>query len=121
MPKMGYCKPGLEPTEHPTMKDIYWAAGLCEGEASFCKHPAKENSERVQLPQAEDNKEILEKMQKLFGGSVYIVQKGDNNGYTQNQYRWVINGSRARGFMMTIFSLMSSKRKSQILKAFNKE
>src|SRR3990167_7593139 len=118
MPPLGWCKPGLEATEHPSIQDIYWTAGFCEGEASFCRDIRRKYYQRVQLPQVEDNLWALQKMQRLFGGSISSVWK---NAYSKRgmreQYRWIISGSRARGFMMTIFSLMSPKRKSQIQRA----
>lgn len=96
-----------------TLRDIEWAAGFCEGEASFGK---TRNSASVALPQTE-SREPLERMLSLFGGSINFIdntkirQQGINR---RDQELWSISGSRARGFMMTIYSLMSPKRQYQI-------
>lgn len=103
-------------TKSPTMKDIAWSAGFCEGEACFSSH---HNSPQVIVTQT-NCKEVLEKLQQFFGGSIY---KKDNskkfiNGIqSKDSDYWGIYGERARGFMMTIYSFMSGKRKIQIKKA----
>lgn len=101
-------------TQSPTLRDLEWAAGFCEGEACFGWNGS---TERVALAQA-DNLDVLEKMQKLFGGTLtnkLIPNKNLPNARPQKV--WSVTGSRARGFMMTIYYLMGNRRKEQIKKA----
>lgn len=103
----------------PTLLDIAWAAGFCEGEASFGFYGPKERgSERVSIAQV--NKEPLQKMLDLFGGNISFSsrQKDRDLGIKNNDiFQWYLNGARARGFMMTVYSFMSLKRRNQIKKA----
>lgn len=107
------------------IKDLYWAVGFLEGEGNFnyqaksymmksgklCNKGAKYPKFAVKASQVQ--REPLERLQKLFNGSIYgpINKKHPN----QNpQYAWQVTGPRARGVMMTVYSLMSPKRKGQI-------
>ena len=96
--------------KNPTTQDIYWAAGFCEGEATFYH---KKGSGEVHINQ-KNSLEPLQKMLSLFGGNIYKIHSRAKGGYYFDI--WGIVGSRARGFMMTIFPLMSPKRKNQIKK-----
>lgn len=99
-------------TQSPEVRDIAWAAGFCEGEGTF------QNS-TVALPQT-NNLDCLIKLQRLFGGSI-TDRTFPNGGFTNSkpQKLWKICGSRARGFMMTIYPFMGTRRQGQIRKALN--
>ncbi|GAI58144.1 unnamed protein product, partial [marine sediment metagenome] len=60
-----WMKPGLEPTESPTLKEIYWAAGYLDGEGSFYKANC---AGQVRATSTDD--EPLEKLRRWFGGSI---------------------------------------------------
>lgn len=100
-----------------TLRDIEWAAGFCEGEASFEKIVGT-----VRLCQTK-SREPLQKMLDLFGGTIQHVDRSTSRAKGvkgRDPEMWVICGARARGFMMTIYSLMSPKRQKQIRKALGK-
>ncbi len=59
--------PNLIPTLHPNLKDIYWAAGIYEGEGSA--HSDKASGSHITIVQKDDW--ILNKLKTLFGGSVH--------------------------------------------------
>ena len=92
------------------IKELYWAAGFIEGEGSF---NSVKSWSSIQVAQVQ--KEPLERLARLFGGSFYY--KTRTNPKHNNVWTWYATGARARGIMMTIYSLMSSKRKLQIVKA----
>lgn len=98
-------KPGLEATEHPTLMQITWAAGLYEGEGS-CRRVSR-NSSQVHLGQKD--RWVCDRMKALFGGS---ITERPMNG--QPFYEWHIHGARARGFLMTMFSFLSPRRQEQV-------
>lgn len=94
-----------------SLKDIYWVAGFIEGEGSF-------TSQRgwITVRASQVEKQPVEKLQALLGGSLrwYVPTR-----YPRHQiaWHWVFTGVRAVGLMMTLYSLMSPKRKGQIEKA----
>jgi hypothetical protein len=92
-------------------KDIYWTAGFIEGEGYFCTW----NSGASAVVVSQVQREPLERLQAMYGGSLARYQQLSNpraNAF----YRWTLMGPDARGLMMTIYSLMSPKRKRQIEK-----
>ena len=91
----------------PTLRELEWAAGFLEGEGSFASNGS---SDRIHA--AQKIKEPLEKLQALFGGT--IAWKSSGTGI----WEWRVFGARARGIMLTLYTLFSEKRKKQISKNF---
>src|SRR5262249_40034333 len=86
-----------------TMRDLGWSAGFLEGEGRF---PA--GGSTVTANQKEP--ECLERLRQMFGGRLDWRPEGGTYGI----YVWYVNGPAARGLMMTLYSLMSSRRRDQI-------
>jgi len=95
--------PRLAPSQKPTVQDIYWAAGIYEGEGT-CNNP--KNSEKVAVSQKDTW--LLYRLQELFGGAIYPDHKPCSV--------WNLSGARARGFLQTIYMLLSPRRQEQIRK-----
>lgn len=94
-----------------TPRHLEWFAGFYEGEGScFCKAP---NSVRLTIAQV--NREPLERCQTLFGGAIYPIKRQKENH--QQCYRWELVGSHAAGLLMTIYCLLSNKRRDQVRSA----
>mgnify|MGYP001577332679 CR=1 FL=1 len=96
-----------------TGTDIAWAAGFLEGDGCvsfFSGSPSAEAGQATTEP--------LEKLQRLFGGSIYFYPKG-KTCYKPGAPFWVwrVNGARAVGLLLTLYTFMSSRRKRQIEKA----
>lgn len=89
----------------PTQCDLGWAAGFLEGEGSFT---CNGTSERVTAPQV--NPEPLIQLLEIFGGKVTRAKR-------DTIWEWRVFGARARGVMLTLFPLLSEKRKQQIKNA----
>ena len=100
----------LKSTLSPTNLDIAWAAGIYEGEGSIS---GIRKSETINIGQKDPW--ILYKLRNFFGGRVGMKKGGMLNGKFYNGlYNWNVNGARARGFSMTIFSFLSPRRKEKI-------
>lgn len=113
---IGQENPGTPKAETtPTTAELYWAAGFLEGEGNFYhkKHKDKLTSETVTAKQR--NRDPLETLQRLFGGSIYCSQKTG-----EPMYAWAVHGSRARGVALTLYSLLSSRRQLQIQEALQR-
>lgn len=95
------------------IKELHWAAGFLEGEGSFCSH-AKRAYVHSKVNAVQKEMEPLERLQRLFGGTI-------TKGPKSSVYIWSANGSLARGVAMTVFSLMSSRRKNQIKQMLSKD
>lgn len=90
-------------TLSPTLNQIAWAAGVFEGEGSACWAGTT-----PQVRVTQKGIWLLERFQELFGGAIYKTHK--------NCHCWQVNGSRARGFILTIYTYMSPRRKEQLKK-----
>lgn len=96
-------RPGLAPVEEATSNDIRWAAGFFEGEGAV-----NYRNRNAQISQKDPW--TLEHLRALFGGSIYKEKRRESS------YVWNICGPRARGFLQTIYGLLSPRRQEQIRK-----
>jgi hypothetical protein len=86
----------LAPTESATPHDFIWAAGFYEGEGCCNRSTACI---------CQKDPWTLYRMRALFGGSV---------GPKRNIFQWNVSGARGRGFLMSIYGLLSPRRQEQI-------
>ncbi len=93
-----------------TTKDIAWAAGFLEGEGSFAGDLKKRDSPSIQATQCQ--KEPLERLQRLFGGTIYPEQTRSPKHKPRSV--WFLGSVRAIEVMMTIYVLMSPWRQTRI-------
>jgi hypothetical protein len=97
----------LDATERITMRDIIWTAGFYEGEGS-CS-----GGHSTQAKIAQKDPWALERLQRWYGGSIGQWKQGRGMGI----YQWLLSGSRARGFLLTIFTFLSPRRRAQVKRA----
>lgn len=95
----------LAPTQSPSMLDIAWAAGIYEGEGSVSGKNHNRTSTTVVVTQKDTW--LLERLKQLFGGTTYKIASAPCS-------RWTLSGPRGRGFLYTIFPLLSPRRRAQI-------
>ena len=98
----------------PSLQDIAWAAGIYEGEGHARFTGTLSNSTRVCVAQKDDW--LLRRMQELFGGTIYRRRAVSPKNPHACDF-WYLSGSRARGFLMTIFTFLSPRRKTQAKEA----
>lgn len=104
-------KSTLKRTVEPSLRDIAWAAGFLEGEGSF---QSKSKGHSIGVSAVQVNKEPVQRMLDLFGGSLKMYYK---NPPDKPIWRWTANGARGRGIALTLYSFMSAKRQEQIRNA----
>lgn len=96
----------FEATQTPTTRDLEWAAGFIEGEGTFHKCG---NTCAIQASQV--NPDPIIRLLALFGGRTQLCHR--KNPKHNSIWRWHAYGARARGITMTLYSLLSDKRKEQ--------
>lgn len=92
------------------IKELYWAAGFIEGEGCFGGRVGR-GSVRVSVGQVQ--RAPLERLQIILGGHVW-GPKFSKQPNRQPAWVWQISGPAAVGVMMTLYALMSPRRKEQI-------
>ena len=90
-----------------SQRDLGWAAGFIEGEGYFDKNYG---SPAIVVGQVQ--REPLERLVRLFGGSITTGNK--LRGHQQATLKWRRGGPSGRGIMMTMYGLMSPRRRQQI-------
>jgi hypothetical protein len=93
-----------------TPREIGWVAGFLEGEGTF-----RYNVSSPLVSAAQAQLEPLERLQKILGGRVHSLKPG--KPHHKPQWLWVIGGTNAAGIMMTMFMMMSPRRRQQIVAA----
>ena len=98
-----------------TTPEIYWLAGLWEGEGCFTIH--KPSKFRTQPhPVAEigmTDEDVLLRVKKLVGAKskVYVV---DGKGVRKDHYRLHLSPRLSAGLMMTLYPLLGKRRRARI-------
>ena len=109
-------------TTKPTVRDLAWAAGFLEGEGCFQAHRNRlmrgQQTIDARVNAVQKQREPLDRLQALFGGKIRAMPMRTSFG-TGSIWRWEVSGSRARGVAMTVFGMMSTRRKDQILRALS--
>lgn len=108
---------GCEGTSMITTKELYWAAGFMEGEGCFIYfgRPPRGNIWEAKASQVE--LDPLIRLRNILGGSIRLDHQRGEHNHRQPIHIWATYGARARGVMMTLYSLMGIKRKRTIKKA----
>lgn len=92
--------------------DIYYVAGILEGEACF---GLTNNGKCPCIWLAMTDSDVIYKVRDLIDRSETITVTIDSRKSTyKDQYRLTLNGQRAAEWMMTIYPLMSIRRKAKI-------
>ena len=98
-----------------SLRKIEWVAGFLEGEGAFQSGGSVRTTPVVSVAQVQ--REPLERLQELFGGPINMYLRKNKNPNHSDAFRWGMYGGRAAGLMMTLYPLMSPKRKEAIRKA----
>ena len=102
-----------------TVVDLAWASGIYEGEGSV---GGRHNGHRgVRVSIAQKDRWILDKFVEIFGGAVYPHWREARSTAQENYWAWIAYGSVARGFLLSIFTWLSPRRRGQIRSAFAAE
>lgn len=96
------------------VNNIYWLAGLFDGEASFYWNP---NSRSCQVQLAMTDEDTIIKVCTLIKQPKYYLVKRQDK-YKQ-LYSIHLSGKKAIGLMMTLFSLLSIRRQEKIMEIIN--
>ena len=105
-----------------TLKDIYWLAGLLEGEGSFLvrKQNGRLNAFRIQMKIGD--KDVAEMAAKIMRVKVNGPYKTRTPKGKPGKLTWEVRTNvkpHSIGWMLTLFSLMGERRKAQISKAID--
>lgn len=93
-------------------RDLYWLAGLLEGEGSFLKGPpSAPNNLRIAL--AMTDKDVVERVRDLFGVQVLHTRQ-PKEAHWKVSYQTLISGIKAMTLMLKLQPLMGERRQQQI-------
>lgn len=90
------------------LKDLYWLAGILEGEGSFTN---ESNSPRIQLKMTD--RDVVHAARMMINPNAELSVARFDNEY-KTAYILIIQGNLAIQWMMTLYPLMYSRRKERI-------
>jgi hypothetical protein len=92
--------------------DIAWLTGLLEGEGMFLM-----SGRSVTIAVNMTDRDIIERAANLLHGYVYALPEPPPDKPWKPQWRGQVNGPRAAGWMMTIYSWLGLRRREQVRRA----
>jgi len=94
--------------------ELYWLAGLLEGEGSFCcGPPSKPNSPYICVEMCDED--VVSRIARLFGMAYHPIKPRKSNH--KISYGTRLTGSKAMSLMKSLRSMMSVRRQDQIDRA----
>jgi hypothetical protein len=98
-------------------ESLAWAGGLLEGEGSFqCHDKGTYKAIRVQCSMHLRDKELLFKLQELFGGSVTGPYKSSKTGQDQMMAWGLYKQDYIYAVVTALFPFLGSRRQGQVRK-----
>lgn len=98
-----------------SLRDLYWIAGLIEGEGSFVIHNHLTGTKSFQFTMGMTDKDTINKASRILKGNPNGYFEGTRNSPTHKRiYRIKMSGVQAIGWMMTLYPLMSQRRQEKI-------
>jgi hypothetical protein len=94
--------------------EIVWAAGLYEGEGSAWRRTRAPKRDQVYVEVGQKERWVLDKLKVRFGGSICLRKARPEHNNPNPLWRWSLTARKARGFLMTIYVLLSPHRQAQI-------
>lgn len=93
--------------------DLYWLAGLLEGEGSFlAPPPSSPNRPRISLQMTD--RDVVDRAARMMGVAYVYVSGDRRNANWKRYYMVVLRGRRAARLMRMLRPLMGARRQVQI-------
>lgn len=117
------------------MKDIVWLAGWLEGEGTFGFYYLKRNRNGTglyspQIRASSSDLDVIQRVGKILDTRPHTVNMANHIRRSERDplapksrkqmYDCRISGARAAGWMMTLYTLMGTRRKDSIRKALER-
>lgn len=92
--------------------DLYWLAGLLEGEGSFGFYPkGKNGSARIFIGMSD--RDVIDRMKEITGATCNVFERVPYEG-AKISHILSITGRRAAGIAMMVYPLMGKRRQQAI-------
>lgn len=94
------------------LKDLYWVAGILEGEGTFYLHTGSTRVKlSIKVKMTDDD--VIERLLDITG--IGYINGPYNNGGHKPVYVWSVTNQRdAAALMMTVYSIMGGRRQRKI-------
>lgn len=95
------------------VKDLFWLAGLLEGEGSFLKPPPSD-LKRPRIKISMTDADVIKRVNQLFAVDYYYTRRTLRKAHWKTEYSTILRGKRANVLMSQLYPLMGERRRSQI-------
>lgn len=97
------------------MKDLYWVAGLLEGEGCFTHDgPHRRGKFYPSIHVWMTDRDVVEKLHGLMRSGHKIQTREYKKKGWKTQYGFYVFGNKAAGWMMTLYSLLGERKRAKI-------
>lgn len=96
------------------MNDLYWLAGLLEGEGCFTITKMAPGGSIV-ISVGSADLDVIERIKKIMGGPNIIQRRKANPKATKPHYQFQVCSRTAVAWMMTLYTLLSVRRRARIM------
>lgn len=93
-------------------RELYWLAGLLEGEGSFCAPAPSSFKNGISINLEMTDKDVVERVAKIFDTAVFTINK--KNKRWKQSYSLKLIGSKAAAWMIKLKPLMGARRQARI-------
>lgn len=93
--------------------NIYWLAGILEGEGCFHCASGKWNSYTPVISLVTTDRDIIDRVKKLMG-THHAITVNNPLSYYKTAYQYRVTGNLAVQWMMTLLPLMGKRRKEKM-------
>lgn len=102
-----------------TATDLYWLAGLLEGEGSFLSVPTRQGAHRYKTPRIQlcmTDRDVVERAARILNAPVHGPY-ADHRPNCKPRHQLCVGNRRAASWMMTLYCLLGERRQAAIRSA----
>ncbi len=96
-----------------TKTELYWVAGLLEGEGCFSRKSSGGTSRNILVSCQMTDPDVLKRLQRIAGGTFHGPHGNGPRGRLP-RYMWRVHGKAARLLMEKLLPLMGKRRSGRI-------
>lgn len=96
------------------IKNIYWLAGLLEGEGYFASRKSKDVYYCPVISIQMTDSDIIYRAKSIMGGTASVTSYIPSNEKYKVKYTYSIQGDLAIQWMMTLYPLLGDRRKAKV-------
>jgi hypothetical protein len=102
------------------LKDLYWLAGIVEGEGTLRLATSNYDYKYPRITVKMTDEDIVARVAKLMDASFTKIARSPSvQDHYKDQWKADIAGKRAAGWMMTLYPILGERRQAKVREILN--